>query len=202
MELKFYRVLKADPLGDPWTPSAANAKPLQTFWCQFEGVDKPVQMAKQIPNTPSLTYGQFGYLIPAKSQKGTDYFKFKSQQAPPEMEQPRYDATDGAVATSSTPSPTQPHPSAQVDIPLWFAPFGIMIRGLHEDLIGRAQRGVDEHPPTEDRPLTQTEVLEEAKQLDDEPPTVEGIGGGTITQDELENIFGGKMAAPVDLTKE
>lgn len=189
MEMKFYRVLKADPLGEPWTPKAEGAKPLQTFWCQFEGVDKDVSMSKQVPNTPSLTYGQFGYLVDAVSQKGTEYYKFKSVKAPEELEQPRYAASDAQEATATKPAAV--HPSDQKDTPLWFAPYAIRINQIWE------QVKPGELPATDTTPMPQATVFEAAKEESEE--IRESIGGGTITKDELEDIFGGKMADPVDL---
>lgn len=196
MELKFFRVLKADPLGDPWTPNIAGAKPIQTFWCQFEGVEHPVQMSKQVPNTPSLTYGQFGYLVPAKSQKGTDYYKFKSQKAPDELEQPRYAAADAPASTTST-TKAEPHPSDQKDTPLWFAPYAIKINYIYDQM-----KQVDETP------MTQEHVFSEAKKADTydtvNPKDQYGgekYGDKAISKEELEDIFGGPMAEPVELDK-
>lgn len=181
---QFYRVLKADPLDGEYTPDKPNAKPLKSFWCQVEGVDEPVMMTKQVPNSPSLTEGHYGVLEQRVSGKGNKYWKFIGMQMPQGERKPHY---DGSVATeSASPAPAAPHPSNQADIPLWFAPFGIMLKEIYDY--------VQERKGT---PLTQHDVLTEAAK--DEPVKTEGIGGGNISKDELEEIFGGPMADPVDL---
>lgn len=187
MELKFFRVLKADPLGDPWTPEADGAKPLQTFWCQFEGVDLPVQMSKQVPNTPSLIYGQFGYLIEKVSQKGTKYYKFKGQKAPEELDQPRYDATDGMVAT-------QPY---GIQVPASFGQssrdFGAEIDALHEEIVNLAEKVED----LANARLTQAEVLKGAVDADKVEATT-----SEISKEALEEIFGGSMGEIVEIPED
>lgn len=94
---QFYRVLKADPIGDPYTPSMAGAKPLQSFWCQVEDVDDPVMISKQVPNTPSLTEGHYGVLEQRTSAKGNPYWKFTSMQMPQGTSKPKYDAASAPV---------------------------------------------------------------------------------------------------------
>lgn len=96
---QFYKVLKADPIGDPFTPNRPNAKELQSFWCQVEGQNLPVMMNKQVPNTPSLTQGHYGVLELAHG-KNTDYMKFTSMQVPQGTSIPTY----GAAPTSETSS--------------------------------------------------------------------------------------------------
>lgn len=186
MELKFFRILKADPLGDPWTPSVAGAKPIQGFWCQFAGVEHPVKVNKQVPNTPSLTEGQFGYLLEKTSAKGNSYYEFKGQKIPEGMSAPRYDGGE-ATAAPVAPAPT-PHASDQKDVPYWFAPYAMMIKFIYDEMKGVSP----------DTPITQTQVLDEAKKSEESAEPDNDLG---ITKDELENIFGGKMSDPVELDK-
>lgn len=176
---QFYRILKADPMGDPWTPNKPNAKPIQQFWCQVEGVDLPVRMGKQVPNVPSLVEGHYGVLETAKSQAGNDYMKFVGMQTPQGMQRPRYDAAAPAETQATV------HPSDQKDTPLWFAPYAMKINFIYDEM-----RNVSSTP------LTQAQVLDEAKRVETEP-----IGDGNITKAELEDIFGGSMADPVELDK-
>ena len=163
---QFYQVLKADPIGDPYTPSMAGAKPLQSFWCQVEGVEEGVMISKQVPNTPSLTEGHYGVLEQRTSKKGNQYWKFTSMQMPQGTSKPRYDA----------------QPEAQA------APSGVSAKMFHE---------------LEQR-VTNLETLLATPSLttSSKPETTEakeGVGGGEITKEELEDIFGGEMADPVDI---
>lgn len=193
---QFYRVLKADPLGDPYTPNRPNAKPLQSFWCQVAGVVEPVMMSKQVPNTPSLTEGHYGVLEDKVSQSGNAYKKFTSMQTPQGTQRPRYDAQE--ATTQSAPTATQAdaqtvHPSDQKDMPFWFAPYAMKINYVYDQM-----KQVDQ--PVVGEPLPQMFALTEANKADEE--AVETIGDTTITKDELEDIFGGQLADPVDLTKD
>ena len=97
---QFYRVLKADPLDGEFTPNKPGAKPLKSFWCQVEGVELPVMISKQVPNTPSLTEGHYGVLEPRHGAK-SEYMKFTSMQIPQGESKPRYDAASAPVQQSS-----------------------------------------------------------------------------------------------------
>lgn len=94
---QFYQVLKADPIGDPFTPNQPGAKPLQSYWCQVKDVEEAVMITKQIPNTPSLTEGHYGVLEQRTSKKGNPYWKFTSMQIPQGESKPRYAADSAPV---------------------------------------------------------------------------------------------------------
>ena len=123
----FYKILKADPLGEPWTPNAPNAKPIQTYWCQVEGVDEPVSIGKQVGN--SLLPGQhiYGDLVFAKSQKGNQYWKLKSARIPDGVQRPA-DTPAQAVAQESVGA------NVSASEPAWFTVYGNMIRFIYKEL--------------------------------------------------------------------
>lgn len=139
---KFYKILKADPLGDPYTPNVPNAKPLQTYWCQFEGVEKAVSMGKQVGNSPQLGSHVYGDLMYAKSQKGTEYWKFKSAKVPDGVQRP---ADSPAQAVAQQAVGDQPNVSSQV--PGWFLPFGNMIEFIYKEMKSMSE---SQDVPTED----------------------------------------------------
>lgn len=124
---QFYKVLKADPLGEPYTPNFEGAKATQTYWCQLEGVDNDVSIGKQVPNTVTPGEQVYGDLMYAKSQKGTEYWKFKSQKVP-----------DGTPRPASTPAQAQAQQATGVDmsgtIPGWFLPYGNMIQYVFDEM--------------------------------------------------------------------
>lgn len=141
---QFYKILKADPLGEPWE---SHGKKNQTYWCQVEGEDLAVSISKQVGNT--LTPGQnvYGDLMKATSQKGTDYWKFKSAQVPEGVERPKDSAPQEVIGDN---------------IPAWFLPFGNTI--IENNKILKQLRG--DEPMEEPTP-------EEPKE--DLKATVEGI---------------------------
>lgn len=160
---QFYKILTADPLGEPYTPSFAGAKPTQTYWCQFEGVDKAVSMGKQVGNVPIPGSHVYGDLLYAKSQKGNEYWKFKSAKVP-----------DGVQRPADSPAQS----TAQVaigevvgtGIPAWFQPFGNTI--IENNKILKQLRG--------DEPEVEP------------PQKVEQVGGEPLDEDTkqmLDNIF-------------
>ena len=114
----FYKILKADPLGDPWTPNQPGAKAIQNYWCQVEGQALAVSIGKQEGNTLNPGEYVYGDLMYAKSQKGTEYWKFKSQQVPEGVQRPASTPAQ-AQAQQATGTP-QPNMSAQM--PEWFMP--------------------------------------------------------------------------------
>jgi len=133
---QFYKVLKADQLG---TPYESHGKQIQTFWCQLEGVDKDVSIGKQVPNT--LTPGEqvYGDLMYAKSQRGTEYWKFKSAQVPEGVTRP---------ASSPAQAVAQQATGRQVDMsatqPDWFQPWANMILDTYKmvkELHGGLEKG-------------------------------------------------------------
>lgn len=113
----FYKVLKADPLGEPWTPNVAGAKPIQNYWCQVEGMEQPVSIGRQEGNPLHPGTHVYGDLVFAKSQKGTQYWKFKSAAVP-----------EGVVRPQDTT------PNLSSNIPAWFQPYGNMIEFIYKEM--------------------------------------------------------------------
>lgn len=173
----FYKILKADPLGDPWTPKVAGAKPIQNYWCQVEGLDKDVSIGKQVreDGQPALFPGQqvYGDLVYAKSQRGTEYWKFKSQQVPEDVERP---ANTPAQATAQ--AATRPPVDMSATQPDWFQPWGNMITYIYNEM-----KKMDADAPAEEP--TPEPVAEE-------PAKVEQLGGEPLdeeTKKTLDDIF-------------
>lgn len=162
---EFYKILKADPLGDPWTPNMPGAKPIQNFWCQVEGEELPVSIGKQVGNT--LTPGQnvYGDLMKARSSKGNDYWKFKSAKVPDDVQRP---------ADSAAP-PT----SVSGEIPGWFMPYGNMITDTYK-MVKELHGG-----ELQDEPETPKEEAKPVEQVSGEPLSEED-------QTMLDDIFGGE----------
>ena len=163
---QFYKLIKADPLGEPWTPNQPDAKPIQNFWCQIEGEELAVSIGKQVGN--QLTPGEYLYgdLMKATSQKGTNYWKFKSAKVP-----------EGVVRPASSPAQAQAQQATghPVDMsttqPDWFQPWGNMIKYIYDQM-----KAMDAN----------------AEPAVEEPKKVEQIGGEPIdeeTQSTLDAIF-------------
>ena len=180
----FYKVLKADPMGEPWTPNVPNAKALQNYWCQVEGQDKAVMIGKQVRDDgqPALTPGQqvYGNLLYAKSQKGTEYWKFKSEKVP-----------DGVTRPASTPAQATAQAAVGVvgdAIPQWAVPLYNMTEYIYKEM-----RKMDDNPP-----------VEVASPMKAEPKKVEQVAGEPIdedTQATLDAIFG-EPETPDDIPEE
>jgi hypothetical protein len=192
---KMYKVLTTFQMGEPWGEGNKNI----SYWCQLEGLDDfAVKITKQKPLNPgdevygSLIAGDDGK--PFLSQSGKPFMKFKGEMTPEGTPRPK---TAAFTQTSEPASPTSApavHPSDDRAVPLWFAPFGVMIKAIYDEVVRPG-----------DTPLTQHEVLTEAAKSDEPSetkPETEKIGGGEITKAELEDIFGGEMADPVDLTED
>lgn len=155
---QFYKILKADPLGEPYTPNFAGAKATQSYWCQVEGQEKDVMVGKQVRDDgqPALLPGQhiYGDLLLATSQKGNEYLKFKSAKVPDGVQWP----ADSVTVSASTPA------VVGGDMPGWFKP----VFNLLEDMDKRLKRleGVEEEEPLPiipdpaDEPLTEEEQME------------------------------------------
>lgn len=151
----FYKVLKADPLGDPYTPSAPGAKPIQSYWCQVEGQEKAVMIGKQEreDGQPALTPGQhvYGDLTYAKSQKGNEYWKFKSAKVPDGVQWPQ----------DSSPAPVS---DIGGQMPGWFVPVANQINEIHKMLQEGKQvtdwdvSKVINDEPFEDKPVDMSEI--------------------------------------------
>lgn len=182
----YYKVLTADPLGEPYTPNFPDAKPLLSYWCQVEGQEKSVMITKQVGNavTPGdVVYGDLAY---AKSQKGNEYWKFKSQKTP--EGQPRPTSAAQGVAQQAT---GQTQMSSR--IPDWFIPFGKQIEYIYLEM-----RKLDDTAPKEvvETPLTQHDVLKAVAEENQDKPamtpeqqaTYDEVFGGVPTP-ELEEPF-------------
>ena len=169
----YYKVLTASPLGEPWTPNFPDAKPLQSYWCQFENVDKDVKITKQVPNVVSPGDQVYGDLAYAKSQKGNEYWQFKSQKTPDG--QPRATSAPQATAQAATGQSTGHNMSAL--IPDWFMPYGRQIEFIY--LAMKALEDTPSEPLA--TPLTQTSVLTLADDV--EPLSAE-------TEKLMNEVFG------------
>lgn len=169
---QFFKILKADALGEPWTPSSPNAKPIQNYWCQVEGQDKAVSIGKQVGNP--LVAGQhvYGDLMYAKSQKGTEYWKFKGALVPEGVQRPA-DTPAQAQAQEATGGQTD----ISSGMPGWFMPVANQI-----DYIFRQMREMDTTLPenqVDAEPITQVQALE--------------VAGDPLDEDTsamLDDIFG------------
>lgn len=125
---EFYKILKADPLGDPYE---SHGNKIQTYWCQVEGQEKAVSIGKQEGNVLRPGQHVYGDLMYAKSQKGTEYWKFKGAKVPDGVQRPE------DSAAPSTPA------NQQFDAPAWFIPYGNMIEAMHKHL-GLVDSGIIE----------------------------------------------------------
>ena len=184
---QFFKILKADALGDPWTPNAPDAKPIQNYWCQVEGQDKPVSIGKQVGNHLNAGEHVYGDLMYAKSQKGTEYWKFKSAKVPDDVQRP---ADSPAQAQAQQATGSQPAPNLSASMPEWFMPVANQI-----DYIFREMRKMDADlpQPTPAEPLPVQTVLEEAQ-----APELE-VAGAPLDEDTaamLDDIFGKPANAP------
>lgn len=168
---QFYKILTADPLGEPYTPGFAGAKPTQSYWCQFEGVDNNVMMGKQVGNVPIPGSHVYGDLMYAKSQKGNEYWKFKSAKVPDGVQRPQ---------DAPKPSGTQQYAdnwSQEVggQIPAWAVPLFNMIEAMAKDI----------------KELKGEDVVEEPL-----PPTLEPEPISEEEKTMLDDIFGTPEAVP------
>lgn len=171
----FHKVLKADPLGEPWTPDQPGAKPIQNYWCQVEGQEWAVSVGRQTDNP--LLPGQhiYGDLTYAKSQKGTEYWKFKSQKVPEGVTRP---ADTPAQAQAQQATGTQPS-NMSAAMPDWFLPINNMIKYIYEQM-----RKMDDDAPKE------IEGIGAAPKP--APKTTEVVGGVDLdpaTKAEIDDIF-------------
>lgn len=173
---KFYKILKADKLGDPWqNPNYPDSPALQRYWCQVEGEDWPVSISKQVPNTVTPGEHVYGDLLKEKSQRGTDYWKFKSAKVP-----------DGVQRPADTPAQATAQAATGVDMsaqqPDWFQPWGNLLTQIAKDV--KALVGVDEG-------LSADAPIEPPKsQTDSGKP--EQISGPPLSEEEqtkLDDIF-------------
>lgn len=181
----FHKILKADPLGEPWTPSQPGAKPIQNYWCQVEGQEWAVSVGRQVDNplTPGMhIYGDLTY---AKSQKGTEYWKFKGQKVPDDVQRP---ADTPAQATAQQATGQQPTGQAPTNMsatmPDWFIPINNMILFMYKEL-----RKMSDEP--EQVPTIQGANYSGANKP--QPKTPEVVGGAPLApevQANLDNIFG------------
>jgi hypothetical protein len=162
----FYKVLKADPLGEPWTPNKPGAKPIQNYWCQVEGQDWAVNIGRQTDNPLLPGMHVYGDLTYAKSQKGTEYWKFKWQKVPEDVPRPTDDP--------STPAQAQAQQATGMvggDVPGWFIPFANQLEYIYQQM---KKMDTDDINVDVDAPIE----IEEPGAIDEE------------TQATLETIFG------------
>lgn len=125
---QFYTILKADPLGEPWTPNAPDAKPIQNYWCQVAEEELAVSIGKQVGNTITPGESIYGDLMKATSQKGTNYWKFKSAKIP-----------EGVTRPASTPAQHQAqqatgHVDMSATMPAWFQPWANVLETIYRDV--------------------------------------------------------------------
>lgn len=173
----FYKILKADPLGDPWTPSAPDAKPIQNFWCQVEGQALAVSIGKQVGNTITPGEHVYGDLMYAKSQKGTEYWKFKSQKVPDGVQRPA-DSPAQAQAQAATGAT----PNVGEGIPGWAIPMYNMVEYIYHEM-----KKMD------------TDAAATAEPTPEPAQGVEQVAGEPIdeeTKAKLDDIFGKPDDAP------
>lgn len=81
---QWYQLVEFKPFREPWTPKFADAKPMQTYFCKFEGISQSVMLNKQEGNVPQLgmMYGAME-MVPGK-----EYLKFKGEKAPDGVQPP------------------------------------------------------------------------------------------------------------------
>lgn len=175
----FYKVLKADPLGEPYTPSQPGAKAIQSYWCQVEGQEKAVMIGRQVGN--ALVAGQhiYGDLLYAKSQKGNEYWKLKSAMVPEGVQRPA-DSPAQAQAQAAT-TPAAPGSNMSSAMPDWFMPVANQI-----DYIFREMRKMDADQPQVATTATEAKAqVEEAEHLE-----VSGEPLDPETASMLDDLFG------------
>lgn len=160
---QFYKILKADPLGEPWE---SHGKTNQTYWCQVEGEELAVSISKQVPNTLTPGQHQYGDLMKAKSQKGTDYWKFKGAQVPEGVQRPA-DSPAQAVAQEAVGD----------NIPAWALPLYNMVEYIYKEM-KKMDTSADEEPEVEAK-----QEVKGVESLTDTPVDEE-------TQATLDGIFG------------
>jgi len=163
---QFYKVLKADPLGEPWTPNFPDAKPIQNYWCQVEGEEWDVSIGKQVPGTVTPGESVYGDLLKAKSQKGTDYWKFKSQKVPEGVQRPASTPAQAQAQAATTP--------VGDGVPGWAVPLYNMVEYIYKEM-KKMDTDAEPEPPVE------------------KPAEVEQVAGEPLdeeTKQTLDNIFG------------
>lgn len=180
---QFYKVLKADPLGEPWTPNQPNAKPIQNYWCQVEGMDESVSIGRQVDNplTPGVhVYGDLNY---AKSQKGTVYFKFKGVKVPDGVQRP-VDAPSTPAQATAQQSVGTGQSNMSAEIPDWFKPYANMIGYIYREM--RNVDGSGQPEAVQTTPMSSTDAIMTAE------TGVEHVGGEPVspeTKEMLDDIF-------------
>lgn len=189
---EFYKVLKADPLGEPWTPTAPGAKPIQNYWCQVEGQDWAVSIGRQTDNPLRPGMHVYGDLMYAKSQKGTEYWKFKGARIPEDVQRPVDDPSTPAQATAQAATGTAAYADKWAtevggQVPGWAVPFINQISDIEKkvDFIVQWCKKMD----GEDEPAVPTEE-----------PSNPSVAGemDEKTQETLDAIFGGEPEVPKD----
>lgn len=165
---EFFKVLRADPLGEPWTPQQAGAKAIQNFWCQIEGQEQAVSVGRQVDNPLRAGMHIYGDLLFAKSQKGKQYWRFRGAKVPEGVSRPTDDPSTPAQATAQQATGRSVDMSAQM--PDWFQAWANTINDIYK-MVKELHGGLPEEPKK-----TGVEVI--AGTVDQE------------TKDTLDEIFG------------
>lgn len=159
---QFYKILTASPMGEPWE---SHGKQNQTYWCQVEGEELAVSISKQVPNVLNPGQHVYGDLMKATSQRGTNYWKFKSSQVP-----------EGVARPADSPAQAVAQQAVGVNVsapqPEWFQPWANLIKETHK-MIKQLHGGLEEEPKEDKKGV---EVIAGAP-LDEE------------TQAQLDGIF-------------
>jgi hypothetical protein len=177
----FYKVLKADPLGEPWTPNAPGASPIQNYWSQIEGEDWPVSIGKQLPNTVAPGDVIYGDLMKETSKKGTDYWKFKSARIPEGT------AIPAGALPHRTPSSNET-PNASSGMPGWFIPVAKQIEYIYKEM-----KKVDGDTVVED--------MEAEAEIDSKAEVKDKFFISPEQKAIMDDIFGGPIE-PTEIDKE
>lgn len=170
---QFYTILKADPLGEPWTPNAPDAKPIQNYWCQVAEEELAVSIGKQVGNTITPGESIYGDLMKATSQKGTNYWKFKSAKIP-----------EGVTRPASTPAQHQAqqatgHVDMSATMPDWFKPWANVLETIYKDVKALKGEETTTIPGIKTKPVEKPvddDTLAVIKEIfTTEPETPEGV---------------------------
>lgn len=182
----FYKILKADALGEPWTPSQAGAKPVQNYWCQVEGQDWAVSVGRQVDNPLAPGTHIYGDLTYAKSQKGTEYWKFKGQKVPDDVQRPADSPAQATAQQATGTFPGQPTANMSAQMPDWFIPVNNMILFIYKEL----RKMSDEPEQVTSIPGANYSGANKPQPKQTKPEVIGGAPLDEETKANLDNIFG------------
>lgn len=158
---EFYKVLKANPLGEPYTPNMPGAKAIQSYWCQVEGQEKDVMIGKQVRDdgAVALSPGQhvYGDLMYAKSQKGNEYWKFKSAQVPEGVQRPADSPAQAQAQQAVGQTPT----NMSERMPDWFMPVSNQIDYVYREIRKLSSENTSEQVAPIEPKAVQSEPISE-----------------------------------------